>query len=292
MATKAKTKAKKMVKGKAVKSPVKKLKKPVKVAPKKKNVKTVKATKATKKTVKKAPVKKKMLSKKVTKPVKLKPSKKKVMSKSVVKKIVKKPIKVAKVKSVSKKAAPVKVVAPVPKVTKSKKIIAHTVVKKIAPAIKKPVKPFAQPKQDWLTMDLSVEIPPYQEKMGEEYMNDKQRDHFHRILLHRRQQLLQEMGRTVHQMHDETATNLPDPNDRATQEEEFSLELRTRDRERKFIKNIEDALQKLDEGEYGYCNACGVEIGIRRLEARPTADLCIDCKTLDEIREKQLGGGI
>jgi DnaK suppressor protein len=85
------------------------------------------------------------------------------------------------------------------------------------------------------------------------------------------------------------ASNFPDPNDRATQESEFSLELRTRDRERKLIRKIEKTLEQIDADEYGYCEACGVEIGIRRLEARPTATLCIDCKTLDEIREKQMG---
>ncbi|NIP72833.1 MAG: RNA polymerase-binding protein DksA, partial [Gammaproteobacteria bacterium] len=85
------------------------------------------------------------------------------------------------------------------------------------------------------------------------------------------------------------AANFPDPNDRATQESEFSLELRTRDRERKLIKKIDEALDSIDTGEYGYCESCGVEIGIRRLEARPTAALCIDCKTLDEIRERQMG---
>jgi DnaK suppressor protein len=88
-------------------------------------------------------------------------------------------------------------------------------------------------------------------------------------------------------MQDEAA-NFPDPNDRATQESEFSLELRTRDRERKLIKKIEETLTKIDNDEYGYCEACGVEIGLRRLEARPTANLCIDCKSLEEIREKQM----
>ena len=89
-------------------------------------------------------------------------------------------------------------------------------------------------------------------------------------------------------MQDE-ASNFPDPNDRATQEEEFALELRTRDRERKLIRKIDEALQDLETGDYGYCEICGVEIGIKRLEARPTATLCIDCKTLDEIKERQLG---
>lgn len=120
-------------------------------------------------------------------------------------------------------------------------------------------------------------------------MNAKQQTHFRKILLQWKQQLLEEMDRTVHHLQDEAA-NFPDPNDRATQEEEFSLELRARDRERKLIKKIEEALQKIDEGEYGYCDSCGIEIGIRRLEARPTANLCIDCKTLDEIRERQMGG--
>jgi len=98
---------------------------------------------------------------------------------------------------------------------------------------------------------------------------------------------MEEVDRTVHHMRDE-ASNFPDPNDRATQEEEFALELRTRDRERKLIKKIDEALISLDNKDYGYCEMCGVEIGIRRLEARPTATLCIDCKTLDEIKERHL----
>ncbi len=129
---------------------------------------------------------------------------------------------------------------------------------------------------------------PYKEKKGEEYMNEKQEAHFRAILEEWKRELMEEVDRTVHHMQDEAA-NFPDPNDRATQESEFSLELRTRDRERKLIKKIEDTLILLDNHEYGYCEACGVEIGIRRLEARPTATLCIDCKTLDEIREKQMG---
>jgi DnaK suppressor protein len=109
--------------------------------------------------------------------------------------------------------------------------------------------------------------------------------HFRGILEKWRSQLMEEVDRTVHHMQDEAA-NFPDPNDRATQEEEFTLELRTRDRERKLIKKIEESLIDMDKGDYGYCESCGVDIGIRRLEARPTATLCIDCKTLDEIREK------
>ena len=129
-------------------------------------------------------------------------------------------------------------------------------------------------------------IDPYIARRGESYMNDKQHQHFLNILHTWKQQLMQEVDRTVHHMKDEAA-NFPDPNDRATQESEFSLELRTRDRERKLIKKIDEALVTVDSGEYGFCESCGVEIGVRRLEARPTATLCIDCKTLDEIRERQ-----
>lgn len=132
-------------------------------------------------------------------------------------------------------------------------------------------------------------LEPYKEKPGEEYMNEAQRTHFKLILEAWRGQLRDEVDRTVSHMQDE-ASNFPDPADRATQEEEFSLELRNRDRERKLIKKIDKTLQKIAEDDFGYCESCGVEIGIRRLEARPTADLCIDCKTLAEIREKQMAG--
>ncbi|QFY43885.1 RNA polymerase-binding protein DksA [Candidatus Methylospira mobilis] len=129
---------------------------------------------------------------------------------------------------------------------------------------------------------------PYPLVAGEEYMNEAQVEHFRNILKTWKADLMAEVDRTVHHMQDEAA-NFPDPNDRATQESEFSLELRTRDRERKLIKKIEESLETLEHGEYGFCETCGVEIGIRRLEARPTASQCIDCKTLDELREKQLG---
>ena len=129
---------------------------------------------------------------------------------------------------------------------------------------------------------------PYNAESDEEYMSPAQEEHFRLILLAWKQTLMEEVDRTVHHMQDE-ATNFPDPNDRATQESEFSLELRTRDRERKLIKKIDEALARITDHDYGYCEACGVEIGVRRLEARPTATLCIDCKTLDEIREKQRG---
>ena len=128
---------------------------------------------------------------------------------------------------------------------------------------------------------------PYEEIAGEEYMNPDQLMHFETILKNWKAELMREVDRTVHYMQDDAA-NFPDPNDRATQESEFSLELRTRDRERKLIKKIDEALKEIESGDYGYCESCGAEIGLRRLEARPTATMCIDCKTLDEIKEKQL----
>ncbi|AZC40017.1 RNA polymerase-binding protein DksA [Pseudomonas chlororaphis] len=129
---------------------------------------------------------------------------------------------------------------------------------------------------------------PYVETAGEEYMGKPMREHFTKILNKWKQDLMQEVDRTVDHMKDEAA-NFPDPANRASQEEEFSLELRARDRERKLIKKIDKTLQLIEDEEYGWCESCGVEIGIRRLEARPTADMCVDCKTLAEIKEKQVG---
>jgi len=132
-------------------------------------------------------------------------------------------------------------------------------------------------------------IAPYVINDSEEFMNEAQKDHFREILLEWKRQLMEEVDMTISHLKEE-ATNFADPSDRASQEEEFSLELRTRDRERKLIRKIEKALERLEDDDYGYCDDCGVEIGIRRLEARPTATQCIDCKTLAEIKEKQIGG--
>jgi DnaK suppressor protein len=132
-------------------------------------------------------------------------------------------------------------------------------------------------------------IAPYKEVSGEEYMNPQQLAHLEQILLAWRQSLMEEVDRTVTHMKDEAA-NFPDPSDRASQEEEFSIKLRARDRERKLIKKIEDALERLNDDDFGYCEACGIDIGLRRLEVRPTATLCIDCKTLSEIKERQNQG--
>ncbi len=133
---------------------------------------------------------------------------------------------------------------------------------------------------------VRADIVPYRSSKGEEYMNVKQQEHFISLLEAWKAELMEEVDRTVSHMKDE-ATNFPDPADRATQEEEFSLELRTRDRERKLIKKIESTLERIEQDDYGFCDSCGIEIGIKRLEARPTATQCIDCKTLDEIKEKQ-----
>ncbi|BFM18294.1 RNA polymerase-binding protein DksA [Maricurvus nonylphenolicus] len=146
------------------------------------------------------------------------------------------------------------------------------------------------PKSSTKSSNLSLsEFTPYKEKKGEEYMNDKQKEHFRGLLLKWKTELMEEVDRTMSHMKDEAA-NFPDPADRASQEEEFSLELRTRDRERKLIKKIDNTMELLETDDYGYCETCGVEIGIRRLEARPTATQCVDCKTLDEIKEKQVTG--
>ena len=118
-------------------------------------------------------------------------------------------------------------------------------------------------------------------------MGTKQKNHFKKILLELKEQLGAYIDKTVHTLQDE-ATVFADPNDRASQESDMALELRNRDRERKLIKKINETIGRIESGDYGYCDSCGIEIGLKRLEARPTASLCIDCKTLDEIREKQM----
>ncbi len=134
---------------------------------------------------------------------------------------------------------------------------------------------------------ITKHFTPYQPKPDEEYMSKEQLDHFRKILNDWKAELSDELDRTVHTMQDEV-TMFADPNDRASQESDMTLELRNRDRERKLIKKIDETLRNIDHEEYGYCEGCGVEIGLKRLEARPTATLCIDCKTLDELRERQV----
>lgn len=277
----------------------------VKKAAKKKPVKAKAAVKPVKQATKKKPVKKPVVAKQAAK--KQKPVKKAIA------------VKKAPAKSVAKKKSPVKKKAPIKKVAPAKPAIKPTIKKKAvvkkaaAPAKpvvvvaaapkktarveKKPATPVKSGKAQIQEMKNKVfrrspsdvqPFQPYRTKHGEEYMNTPQREHFRNILMDWKKVLMQEVDRTVHHMQDEAA-NFPDPNDRATQEEEFALELRTRDRERKLIRKIDEAVISLETGDYGYCEVCGVEIGVKRLEARPTATLCIDCKTLDEIKEKQLG---
>jgi DnaK suppressor protein len=135
--------------------------------------------------------------------------------------------------------------------------------------------------------ELHKQFTPYVPKKNEEYMSARQKAHFRQILEDWKAELGEDIDRTVHTMQDE-ATVFADPNDRASQESDMALELRNRDRERKLIKKIDETIAKIEADDYGYCEGCGIEIGLKRLEARPTATKCIDCKTLDELREKQV----
>ena len=245
-----------------------------KKAPAKKKA-TAKKAPAKKSAAKKAPAKKKAVAKKA--PAKKAPAKKKALAKKAP----------AKKKAVAKKAPAKK--APAKKKAVAKKAPAKkALAKKKAVAKKAPANKAAKGKIARAVGELQKfeDFKPYKPGRGESYMNDEQIEHFRGILLNWRGELVDEVSRTVSHMKDEAA-NFPDPADRATQEEEFSLELRTRDRERKLIKKIDSTLDRLQNDDYGYCDACGIEIGIQRLEARPTATLCIDCKTLAEIKERQ-----
>ena len=220
-----------------------------------------------KKVAKKAAVRKKVSKKKVSKK---KVAKKKVAKKKVAKKKVAKK-KTAK-KKVSKKKAPAK-----KKATKKN----TTTRKKVRKAAARP----ARARGDMLSGPLHG-IDPYKPARGEEYMSDGQLEHFHNILSAWKRELMFEVDRTVHHMQDEAA-NFPDPNDRATQESEFGLELRTRDRERKLLRKIDSALLRIDDGSYGYCDETGEEIGLKRLEARPVATLCLEAQERRELAERQ-----
>jgi DnaK suppressor protein len=196
--------------------------------------------------------------------------------------------KTAAKKKVSKKKTAAKKTAAKKKVSKKKTAAKKTVAKKKSAAKKTAAKKTTAKKgiPSNITQEFK-QFEPYKIKKGEEYMNEAQIEHFRHILGAWKKELMEEVDRTVHHMQDEAA-NFPDPNDRASQESDFTMELRTRDRERKLIKKIDESIDYLDSGEYGYCEECGIEIGIRRLEARPTANLCIDCKSLNEIREKSM----
>jgi len=296
---------------------------PAKKAASKKRKKTTTSRKkvAAKKTMtKKKVVKKKAVSKKKA-PAKKAAAKKKVVKKKVVKKAASRK-KVAKKKAVAKKkpaarkkaaskkkpaskkkavakkkpAAKKKAVSKKKVATKKKPAARKKAASKKRPAVKKkvPTRKAAarkvparrvKPRGDVLSGPIHG-IAPYKSRRGEEYMSDKQLDHFRDILGAWKSELMHEVDRTVHHMQDEAA-NFPDPNDRATQESEFGLELRTRDRERKLLRKIDSALARIDEGSYGFCDETGEEIGLKRLEARPVATLCLEAQERRELAERQ-----
>ena len=220
--------------------------------------KTAKKKAAGKKAAKKKTTKKKVARKKAAskKAAKKKTSKKKASKKKAAKK------KASKKKASGKKAA--------------KKKVAKKKASKKRPR---------RSRSDVLTAPIHG-ISPYQPKRGEDYMSDEQLEHFREILNAWKRELMYEVDRTVHHMQDEAA-NFPDPNDRATQESEFGLELRTRDRERKLLRKIDSALARIDDGSYGYCEETGEEIGLKRLEARPVATLCLEAQERRELAERQ-----
>jgi len=187
------------------------------------------------------------------------------------------------------------------KATPKKSLVKKTNVKKVAAkkapakkvAVKKaPAKKVAArktPAKKVSAKKRSTPISSYQGRKGEKYMSAAMKKHFLAVLIDWREHLKEEMQKTFDHLKNK-GESYADPIDRASQEEEFAFELRTRDRERKLISKIAMSLEQIKQDDYGYCYACGIEIGVKRLEARPTATHCIDCKTLDEIKEKQLGG--
>ena len=195
-------------------------------------------------------------------------------------------------KTVTKKKAPARKVA-ARKVSAKKKPAAKKVVAKKKVAKKKPAAKKAPTKKKKVTKrKAKVQIggihgfAPYKQKAREAYMSASMLDHFDNILSSWKQELMEEVDRTVVHMKDEAA-NFPDPNDRATQESDFSLELRTRDRERKLLRKIDQALTRVEEGSYGFCEETGDEIGLKRLEARPVATLSVEAQERREQQEKQ-----
>ena len=190
-----------------------------------------------------------------------------------------------------KKADTKKIKTPVKKAPAKKALVKKATAKKApvkkAPAKKAPVKKATAKKV--ASRKRSTPISSYHGRKGEKYMSAAMKKHFHAVLIDWREHLKDEMQKTFDHLKNK-GESYADPIDRASQEEEFAFELRTRDRERKLITKIAMSLEQIKQDDYGYCYACGIEIGVKRLEARPTATHCIDCKTLDEIKEKQLGG--
>ena len=249
---------------------------------------------------KKAAAKKRPTRRKKTTATKKKRTTRKSTGKRTAKKVSKKPAtrkKAAKKKTAGKKAPARKAKpqktstqktrtkkAPVSKTAAPKKPARKPAAKK--PAAKKPAaKRPARSRSDVLNAPIHG-IAPYKPQRGEEYMSDAQLEHFREILNAWKRELMYEVDRTVHHMQDEAA-NFPDPNDRATQESEFGLELRTRDRERKLLRKIDSALSRIDDGSYGFCEETGEEIGLKRLEARPVATLCLEAQERRELAERQ-----
>ena len=200
------------------------------------------------------------------------------------------PKKVTKKTETTKKAATKKTTAK--KVTAKKAVTKKAVTKKAV--TKKAVTKKVAPKKTkaaagYEESQFLASIKPYALKKNEKYMNAKQKQHFQDILESWRYQLQIEQDRTADKIQ-KNVSHFPDESDRATHEEEFTLELRTRERERKLLSKIKESVEDLKADDYGYCASCGIEIGIRRLEARPTATRCIDCKTIEEIHERQQYG--
>jgi DnaK suppressor protein len=245
-----------------------------KVASKRVSKKKVARKKASKKKVAKKKVAKKVSKRKVTRK---KASKKKLAKKKVAKKASKKKVaKKASKKKVAKKASKKKVAKKTSKKRSASK----------APARRKKTPARGTRSRAELLSGPIHGIEPYKAKRGEEYMSEGQLDHFYKILSAWKRELMFEVDRTVHHMQDEAA-NFPDPNDRATQESEFGLELRTRDRERKLLRKIDAALARIEDGSYGFCDETGEEIGLKRLEARPVATLCLEAQERRELAERQ-----
>lgn len=283
--------------------------------------KTVSKKSITKKAAAKKSVTKKAVSKKTTakksaaSKKKSTANKKAVSKKKVAKKVVKKAAKKAPAKKVAAKKKPAKKTSaknpptkkattkkPSPKTSAKKSpsrkkvttkaTISKSPAKKTAVASKptaekrtKKVATAARSRKDVISGPIHG-VAPYQPKRSEEYMSNEQLDHFRTILTAWKTELMVEVDRTVHHMQDEAA-NFPDPNDRATQESEFGLELRTRDRERKLLRKISQAIARIDDGSYGYCEETGEEIGLKRLEARPVATLCLEAQERRELSERQ-----
>ncbi|WP_405241591.1 RNA polymerase-binding protein DksA [Lentisalinibacter salinarum] len=251
--------------------------------PAKKKATKAKSRKKTASKSKAATRKKATAKKKVTR----KAPAKKVAKKKAVKKKAAGKKKAAKKAPAKKKAAKKKAASK--KAPSKKKAAGKKKAAKKAPAKKTGKKKAARKRTRSRSEVLSGPLhglEPYKPRRGEEYMSADQLEHFRQILSAWKRELMEEVDRTVHHMQDEAA-NFPDPSDRATQESEFGLELRTRDRERKLLRKIDAALNRIDEGTYGYCEETGEEIGLKRLEARPVATLCLEAQERRELAERQ-----